>query len=137
MNAKKMLLAVVAGFAVMFLLSWLWHEFLMGDFYTANNSPGSYAEPKIPFIMLGYFILALILAYIYPLGYKGGSPVIEGLRFGIIMGLLWVVPYNVVLFGLFESSGTVLMVDFVWHIVEEGIGGIVIGLVYEIGRAHV
>ena len=134
MNAKKMLFALLAGFVVMFLLAGLWHSVLMEDFYMADSSSNAFAEPKMQFIALGYFILALIMAYIYPFGYKGGSPVIEGLRFGITMGLSWILPFCVVLYGIFESSGTLLMVDFVWHIVEEGIGGIVIGLVYGTGK---
>ena len=135
MNAKKMLFALLAGFVVMFLLAGLWHMIIMGDFYKANSSSAALAEPKMLFIALGYFILALILAFIYPLGYKGGSPVIEGLKFGVLMGLLWILPFSVVLFGLFESSGTVLVVDVIWHVVEEGIGGIVIGLVYGSGKS--
>ena len=130
MNAKKMLFALIAGFIAMFLLSGLWHTLIMADFYEANSPSTAFAEPKMQFIVLGYFILALILAYIYPLGYKGGTPVIEGLKFGILMGLLWILPLSVVLFGVMESSGTLLVVDAIWHVVEQGIGGIVIGLVY-------
>ena len=130
MNAKKMLLALIAGFAVMYLLSWLWHMKIMVDFYIAHSSSGALDAPKTQYILLGYFVLALILSYIYPLGYKGGSPVIEGLKFGAVMGLLWNLPFSLVSFGLFESSGTLIIVDGIWHIVEEGIGGIAIGLVY-------
>ncbi|MCK4798022.1 MAG: hypothetical protein KAT05_11600 [Spirochaetes bacterium] len=130
MNAKKMLFALIAGFIAMFLLSGLWYTLIMADFYEANSPSTAFAEPKMQFIVLGYFILALILAYIYPLGYKGGSPVIEGLKFGVVMGLLWILPIGVVLFGVMESSGILLVVDAIWHVVEQGIGGIVIGLVY-------
>ena len=130
MNAKKMLLALFAGFIVMFLLAGLWHAVIMEDFYKAHATSNTLAEPNMQFIALGYFILALILAYIYPFGYKGGSPVIEGLKFGMVMGLLWIFPFSTVLFGIMESSGTLFAVDVVWHIVEEGIGGIAIGLVY-------
>ena len=130
MNPKKMLFALIAGFVTMFLLSGLWHMLIMGDFYEANGASNSLAEPNLLFIALGYFILALLMSYAYPLGYKGGKPVIEGLKFGVLMGLLWILPLGVVLFGVMESSGTLLIVDAVWHVVEQGIGGIVIGLVY-------
>jgi len=130
MNFKKMMFALVAGFVAMFLLSGLWHMLIMGDFYQANGPSNAFAEPKMQFIIVGYFILAILMAYIYPLGYKSGSPVIEGLKFGLLMGLLWILPESVVLFGVMESSGTLLVVDAIWHLVEQGIGGIVIGLVY-------
>ena len=130
MDTKKMLFAIIGGFVAMFALSGLWHMLIMADFYEANSSSTAFAEPKMQFIVLGYLILALIMAYIYPLGYKGGSSVTEGLKFGLIIGLLWILPIGVVLYGVMESSGTLLVVDAIWHIVEQGIGGVVVGLVY-------
>ena len=135
MDLKKMLFAIIASFVAMFALSGLWHTFFMADFYATDRPTVAFAEPKMQFVVLGYFILALLMAYIYPLGYKGGSSVTEGLKFGILIGLLWMLPEAVVLFGVFESSGTVLVVDAIWHLVEQGIGGIVIGLVYGSGAA--
>ena len=130
MNIKKMVLALLAGFIVMFLLSGLWHMMIMGDLYNSSKPPGAYAEPKLQFIAFGYFVLALLMAYMYPKGYKGGKPVIEGLKFGILIGILWILPQSLVYLGLMAGSGTVVIVDTIWHVVEEGIGGIVIGLVY-------
>ncbi len=130
MNTKKMVIALFTSFIVMFLLAGLWHMVIMADLY---SGPNSLEEPMLYFIALGYFVLALIMTYIYPKGYKGGKPVIEGLKFGILMGLLWILPLNLVFLGVMESlegSGTVIIVDVIWHVVEEGIGGIVIGLIY-------
>ena len=59
----------------------------------------------------------MLMAYLYPKGYSEGSPVGEGLKFGILIGLIWILPLGLIL-------------DAVWHLVEEGAGGIVIGLVY-------
>ena len=127
MNTKKMVIALFASFIVMFLLAGLWHMVIMADLY---SGPKTLEEPMLHFIALGYFVLALIMTYIYPKGYKGGKPVIEGLKFGILMGLLWILPLNLVLYGVMGGSGTVIIVDVIWHVVEQGIGGIVIGLVY-------
>ena len=134
MNAKKCILALIVSFIVMFLLSGLWHMYIMGDFYMEQN-PAAKSEVMLGFVILGYAVLALLMAYAYPLGYKGGSPVGEGLRFGILIGLLWLVPRSIVLYGV-ENTGTglVLIVDGVWHLAEQGIGGIIIGLIY--GRSE-
>jgi len=40
-------------------------------------------------IGLAYLMVGIIMAYMYPKGYEGGSPVGEGLKFGAIIGLLW------------------------------------------------
>ncbi|MEE9448992.1 MAG: DUF2177 family protein [Ignavibacteriaceae bacterium] len=130
MNSKKFLFALLGGFLVMWLLAGLWHVLIMGDFYAKYAGPSTFEEPKLLFIALGYAILALLMVYIYIQGYKGGSPLKEGLRFGVLMGLLWILPINVVMFGVREISSTVIVVDVIWHLVEQGVGGIVIGLIY-------
>ena len=130
MNFKKFIIALVAGFVVMVLLSGLWHMLIMGDFYKEHSTAGAREQYKMGFIVLGYIVLALLMAYIYPKGCSGGGVVAEGAKFGILMGLLWILPFSLVLYGVIEMSGTGLIVDVVWHIVEQGVGGIVIGLVY-------
>ncbi len=130
MNAKKFIGAWIAGFFVMFLLSGLWYMAIMGDFYRSNGPPGLREQYQMQFIALGYLVLGLLMAYIYPKGYSGGTPVTEGVKFGVLMGLLWILPNGLVMYGVVTGSGKVLVVDAVWHLVEGGIGGIVIGLIY-------
>lgn len=129
MNAKKFITAFIAGFAVMFLLSGLWYQLLMADFYKATSTAAR--EPQLMgSIALGYIVLSLLMAYMYPKGYSGGSPAVEGVKFGILIGLLWIVPLGLVIYGVMTVSGKMLVADIIWHIVEQGVGGIVIGLVY-------
>jgi hypothetical protein len=115
----------------MCLLAGLWHMLIMDGFYMEHSSAIALAEPRMQFIILGYLILGLLMAYIYPKGYGGGGSVSEGLRFGAILGLLWVLPHGVVLHGVeFGAAGLLILVDAVWHMVEEGAGGIVMALIY-------
>ncbi|OGU60618.1 MAG: hypothetical protein A2455_07340 [Ignavibacteria bacterium RIFOXYC2_FULL_35_16] len=130
MNTKKMLLACLAAFVVTFLLSGLWHIVLLGDFYKANDVALARAEPNMLFVILGQLILTFLMAVVYPMGYKGGSPVKEGFRFGAIIGLIWLLPWSVMMHGLWNYPLAGVIVDSAWHVVEEGVGGIVIGLVY-------
>jgi len=129
MDFKKFSMAVAGGFFAMFILSGLWHRVILKSFYTEHLT-STLAEPNILFIVLGYLILAALMAYLYPLGYKGGSPLKEGLRFGIIIGLLWYLPFNVIMIGVVGKSGTLVVVDGLWRLVEQGVGGIVIGYFY-------
>ena len=59
-----------------------------------------------------------------------GTPAAEGLKFGILMGLLMAVPTGLIFYGVntIPLSGT--MVDTIYQVVEKSIGGIVIGLVF-------
>ena len=135
MNIKKMLYAWVAGAAGMLILGILWHTVIMGGFYDTHLAAVARDVPKMPFVILGYLVLALLMAYMFPLGYKGGSAVSEGLRFGILIGLLWTLPLQLVFHGLLNLGLTGGLVDAGWHVVEQGVGGIIIAMVYGAGAA--
>lgn len=130
MNTKKLFLAGIVGFVVMFSISGLWYMLLMSGFYETEGSAVNKAEVSFLFIALGYLVMSFLMAYVYPFGYKGGPPVKEGLRFGIVMGLLIWLSANLVLYGAYNVTLSMTLVDSVYHIVEEGIGGLVIALIY-------
>ena len=54
----------------------------------------------------------------------------SGLRFGLVAGVCWLMPYSLVLFGVYKFPYVALPLDFAWALVEQGIGGLVIGLIY-------
>lgn len=127
MDAKKFILATIAGGVVMWLLAGLWYWVIATKLY-----PPMAEHPRMLFIILGYLVLAILMAYLYPIGYKGGSPLAEGVRFGIVMGLLWVLPLCLVEHGATTPTLAfrVIVIDAIWHCVEEGIGGIVMAYCY-------
>ena len=43
-------------------------------------------------------------------------------------------PYSLVLFGVYRFPYVALPIDFVWALVEQGLGGLVIGIIH--GRAR-
>jgi hypothetical protein len=126
MKIQKLLLAIVVGFIVMFGLAGLFHLVIMKDFFMEKLG----GEPSIHYAMLSYAFLAILMSYIYPFGYKGGSPVKEGLIFGILMGLLCRLPLQVLEMGYGRVDLSFVVTEAVWHMVEEGIGGIAIAMVY-------
>ena len=130
MNFKKFVLAGLAAFAVMALLGGLWHKVLLESFYSAHFE--LLADVDIVLVMIGFFLTGFLLSAIYPVGYKGGSPASEGYRFGMLMGAVWMVPTAFVIFLAADIATPVgILVDMPWHIlVEEGIAGMVIGLIY-------
>ncbi|NQV02477.1 MAG: hypothetical protein HQ542_07515 [Bacteroidia bacterium] len=81
-------------------------------------------------MLVAYFILALLMAYIYSLCYKGGKPVIEGLKIGVIIGILWVFPHGLAMAGSHDTSIIYEIKNALWHVIEQGIGGIIIALIY-------
>ena len=130
MNGRKFVTGALVASVVAFLLSGLWHVVLMSGYYESVTVGGREA-PLMWAIGLAYLMVGIIMAYMYPRGYEGGSPVGEGLKFGAIIGLLWWLPTNLVLYAVLDgSSSSQIFVDGIWHIVEEGIAGAALGLVY-------
>lgn len=136
MNGKKWFLAGLLGFVVIFILSSLWYMVIMAGFYKTQNAEIMREQFNFPFIVLGYLVLAFLMSYIYPIGYKGGPPVKEGLRFGVLVGLLVYLTTNLTLYGVWNFTLAGALVDAGYHVVEEVVGGIVIALVYGTAAAE-
>lgn len=131
MNAKKLLLATVSGFVVMFLLSWLGHVVIISGML--ETSPMSSIERESPLIyglVAAYLILAFLMAYLYPKGIEGESVFGNGIRFGVLIGLLITGPISLILYSIITTPFSRVIVEVVWHMIEQGAGGVVIAYVY-------
>ncbi|MBT7598503.1 MAG: hypothetical protein HN559_26595 [Gemmatimonadetes bacterium] len=130
MSTQRFLLATAASALVMLTLGWLWHDSFMAAFY-AEHTALPRQVPLTRIIILGYVLLAFLMTYIYPKGYSGGDPLAEGVRFGMLMGVLFPLPHGIILYGAEGNhTGTLVIVDASWHIIEQGMGGIVIALMH-------
>ena len=130
-DPRNLALSACAGLVVMLVLSWIWHVLVMDDYFRSEFGGVMRADYDYLFIVLGYVVLALLMAYIYPLGYQSGPPEREGLRFGVLIGLLWVLPASLVGLGGLNLSLNGIMVDAVWHLLEQGAGGVAIASAYQ------
>ena len=125
-NIKKLVLATLLGGLGMWVIAGIYHNLIMANLYAEVNAK----HEGFGILLAAYFILALIMAYVYPLGYKGKSPALEGLRFGIIIGLLWVFPHSLAMAGAHGDSILYVFKNSLWHLLEQGLGGVIIGLIY-------
>jgi hypothetical protein len=126
-NLKKLILAILLGGFGMWIVAGIWHNLIMANFYKDVQA----THEGLGLLLVAYFILASFMAYLYPLIYKGKKPIIEGLKFGMIIGLLWVFPHGLAMAGAHGDSIVYVIKNSVWHMVEQGIGGIIIALVYK------
>jgi len=127
MNTKKYLIAAITSSIVMVLLAGLWHKIIMVAFYTAETHA---KHEGTGIIFLAYFVLSLIMAYLYPFYFQGKSSLLEGLKFGLLIGLLWVFPHELAMAGAHGTSISYVLKNGLWHLVEQGVGGMVLGFVY-------
>ncbi len=131
MNIKKLLLATLAGVvgnSVAYgILAILLKSFLERAILVPT---GASTEGSPVLSTIATVTLALIMAYIYPKGYEDGSPVSEGLRFGILMGLFFGIPNAVNFNSMFPISLDAVLVLALFYALEITAGGLAIGLVY-------
>ena len=85
---KRFLLRLVVYPAIVFPLAVLWHVVLFEQLYLDLGYFNR--EPSFLLGFLSILIQGIVLAYVYPLFYRGGSPLMSGLFFGMVTGVfLW------------------------------------------------
>jgi hypothetical protein len=125
-DVKKFILAVLITGFLMWVVAGIWHNLIMPSLYEEVHA----THEGIEIMLVAYFILAGFMAYLYPRLYDGKKPVRDGLKFGIIIGLLWVFPHELAMVGAHSESILYVIRNAIWHMVEQGIGGIVLALVF-------
>ena len=107
MITKKWFYATMAAFAIMFVLDYVWFQVIFKGYVESQMaSTGN----NVPMHALGEWCMAALLAWIYPIGYKGGSAMQEGMKFGILMGLLYGLPNAIHMYA--SMTGPVSMLAF-------------------------
>lgn len=132
---KRIVLATMAAALVMFSLAGLYTSVLVRA-VIANyvDSAMLRPTPNLGLVFAGYALLALLMTLIYTRTvHVKRSPAWSGARFGLMAGICWLMPYSLVLFGVYRFPYVVLPMDFAWALIEQGMGGLVIGLI--LGRA--
>jgi hypothetical protein len=133
MNFPRVALAAVAAWVVYLGISYVVHGLLLTDIYQQHTAMRPAAEQMavlpiaFAFSLLGFFAFA----YAYAKGYEGSNGPQEGLRFGVLVGIL-ICTFSVVFeYMVWPMSGTLLVAWIVDYIVEFAIYGIIVGLVYK------
>lgn len=128
MNAKRFIPASLAGSLTMWLAAGLWHKVIMARYYEKATHA---THEGTGIIFTAYIILGFLMTYIFHLTYKEKNPVILGIKIGIISGILWVFPHELAMAGAHGKPLLYVFKNAAWHLVEQGLGGIVIGFIYK------
>ena len=131
MDAKKFVFAAIAYIIVTFAVAASWHLVFFKDLYD-QLAIFTRKEPLIPLGVVSIVLQALILAYLYPALYKGGSPAKEGLKFGLLIGALMA---SIAVFAEagkqnVSSLSTWLVFETAYYLLQFGVLGVIIGLIY-------
>ncbi len=124
---KKLILATLLGGIGMWVIAGLWHNLILPSLF-----PDNHATHEGIFIgLIAYFLLAGVMAYLYPFFAQNESTIKKGLIFGMIIGFLWVFPHGLALAGSHNTSITYEIKNGIYHLVEQGLGGIIISLIFK------
>jgi hypothetical protein len=97
MDSKKLIGATVAAYVVLLGTNYLVHSvWLMPDYQAIPDAwrPMDQMMHKMWVMFVGQFFFAAVFAYIYTRGVEAKPWVAQGIRYGILMTFLTVIPYS-------------------------------------------
>ena len=131
MNFGRVAAAAVVAWITYMLVSPVVNNVLLADLYARHTAVFRPQADMNLVLGLGASLLGFfVFAYAYAKGYEGGSGALEGLRFGVVVGLLlacFAVTWNYVVLPVSGSMGVAWIVD---TLVEMALYGCVVGLIY-------
>ncbi|MCF6257015.1 MAG: DUF1761 domain-containing protein [Gammaproteobacteria bacterium] len=103
-------------------------------FHDLYGEMGAYTrtEPSIPLGMLSMLVQGVVIAYLYPYYYKSGNPILQGIKFSLILGT---VVYSVMGFAMaakidINPISSYLVYSAVFQLVQFILTGAALGLIY-------
>jgi hypothetical protein len=136
MNYARILLASVCAFIAYFIyggilfgaLPWLRTEFAK---YPAVYRSQEGIKSVMPFGMLAMFVAIVAIAVLYAMVYSGGSGIVEGARFGALIGIFAIGSFVVHNYVNLNIGLKLTTQQSIAYFVQWVIVGIVIALTYK------
>lgn len=117
---------------ITFAMGFVWHLALFKQLYANLAIYSRLDDPIVPLGLSAMLVQGAVLAYLYPLLARSGSFIVEGLRFGLIMGLF--IASSAVLAEAakqrVKSLPTWLVVESIYYAIQFSLCGIAIAFVY-------
>jgi hypothetical protein len=135
MNPMRIALAALGAFVAYFVsggvmfvaMPWMKTEFQK---YPAVYRPHDSIMKVMPAGMAAMFVSIAVLAVTYAMGYHGGSGVVEGARFGALIGVFAMGAFTVHNFVNLNIGWKLTVQQSVAYFVEWVVVGMVIGAIY-------
>jgi len=136
MQTTRFLGAWLAYVVVTFAIGYVWHLVLFRKLYARLAIFTRLDDPIVPLGLSAMVIQGAVLAYLYPFVAGLGEPLIEGIRFGVIMGIFMASSAVIAEAAKQRVSSlpTWLAVESSYYAVQFVLCGVAIAFVY--GRAH-
>jgi hypothetical protein len=133
MNFPRIALAAMAAWIVSLVVGFVVNDFVLADVLLANQAamrPESELTSRLPvgfaFLLVGFFAFA----YAFAKGYEGTNSVMEGVRFGVLTGIVILGFANIWQWVVYPVDGTMALALVVTSIAEPALYGAIVGAVY-------
>ncbi len=130
MKAKRIIPAILVTFIFVFIFEWVLHGILLKGMYEATPQlwrPQAVMPQYMPFLGLGQFLFTVFLGLLFVKGYEGRG-IGEGLRFGLLVGLL-LAPINLVWYAIQPLAPTLIAYWIIGSIIEMLIAGAILAAI--------
>lgn len=128
---KKLAFATLSFFVLSMALAFPWHMIWFHDIY-AEIGAFQREEPIMALGIAAMTIQGVVIAYLYPFYYKGGHPIIQGIKFSLLMGLM---VYSVMVFATaakfnIEPVSIFLIYGTAFSFLQFTVTGAALGMIY-------
>ena len=130
MSVKRFSLSWLAASIVMFTISYAWHGIVLNDFIRLNYPKSIFLVfAALMYIIIGFVVVKVVDTKTYDHLFTG--QIMKGLVKGAFCGFVFFLIAIVVGISFSKATGIKhLAVDIAWQMIEQGIGGVVVMMVY-------
>ncbi len=129
MKSKKKIIRLIAASVlsglVMWLVGGLYHNLILP---AVNENVHPHHE-GLGITLIAYILLGFLMSYFYRNSKENKESLLKGIKIGALIGILWVFPHGLTMAAVHESSIDYQITNTMYHIVEQGIGGVMVYLV--------
>jgi hypothetical protein len=128
---KRFFFTWIISSIAMFILSYVWHGVILNDFSKLSYPKEFFLIlAAITYVFIGFVLVKFYEAKIFEKTFYH-KPLLRGIVKGTLCGIIFFLIATVV--GVSFNTGSGLKnfaLDFVWQVLEQGIGGFVVGFTY-------
>jgi hypothetical protein len=133
MKIKKWLLGSLAVFVALAAMEHVVHSLILKTAY--EQTVQLWRRPERQQMMIGwrlsgYAFFAVLFGFIYTRGYQRKGAIGEGLRYGLYIGLLVFLPYNLIQYAMLPIPANVVLAWMVFGVIESLLCGLIFSLFY-------
>jgi hypothetical protein len=133
MNFPRIALAAVAAWIVALVVGFVLNDMVLADILAANQSamrPEADLNANLPIGFVFLLVAFFAFAYAFAKGYEGTNGLMEGVRFGVLIGIVVLGTANIWQWIVYPITGTMAVVTSITSIVEMAMYGAVVGAIY-------